>query len=273
MKKITEILQLCQNKNYNSILVHCITNPISINQCANIVIAAGANPIMAEHPDEVAEITKMSDALLINTGNITDTRMKSFKISANTANNLNIPIIIDIVGASCSTLRLNYIKNFLKDYKVDIIKGNMSEIKALLGYNYSSHGIDVSENDKINDSNLKNSVLIAKNLAQKYNTTVMITGKYDIIADFKSSFVIRNGNSNLSKLTGTGCMLGALTAVYMKFLKSLNAAILACVYLSIAGDNSIYKGPESYLSDILDNIYSLSPEILEEKADIIEYRS
>ena len=112
-------------------LIHCITNPISINQCANGVLAVGAIPIMAEHPLEAAEITQAADALVLNLANITDVRMQSMKISAQTAQKNNIPFIIDAVGVACSALRRNFVNGFLKEFKPAAIKGNYSEIYAL----------------------------------------------------------------------------------------------------------------------------------------------
>ena len=109
-------------------VVHCITNPISINLCANGVLAVGAKPIMAEHPLEVAEITKTADVLVLNLGNITDARIRSIKISAKIAHEHNIPFVIDAVGVACSQLRRNLIRELLKEIKPTAIKGNYSEI-------------------------------------------------------------------------------------------------------------------------------------------------
>ena len=94
-------------------LIHCITNPISINDCANILLAIGARPIMAEHPDEVAEITAIAKGLALNLGNITDARMASMKISAGAAKDKGIPFVLDLVGLSCSRLRQKYAKELL----------------------------------------------------------------------------------------------------------------------------------------------------------------
>ena len=127
-------------------LVHCITNPISINQCANAVLAVGAKPIMAEHPKEVEEITNVADALVLNLGNITDARMESMLISAKTASENNIPFVVDAVGISCSALRRDYIKRIIK-YKPKVIKGNYSEIKALYDSEYKSAGVDADFED------------------------------------------------------------------------------------------------------------------------------
>ena len=112
-------------------LIHCITNPISINQCANAILAIGARPIMAEHPSEVREITETSDALMLNLGNITDARMVSMKNALLAAKEKGIPAILDAVGIACSKLRRNYISELLEIGIPTVIKGNYSEIYAL----------------------------------------------------------------------------------------------------------------------------------------------
>ena len=101
-------------------LIHCITNPISINQCANGILAIGARPMMAEHPKEVSEITRTAQALMLNLGNITDARMESMLISAKTANEMGIPILLDAVGIACSTLRREYVHSDTPEQRYDL---------------------------------------------------------------------------------------------------------------------------------------------------------
>ena len=112
-------------------LIHCITNPISINDCANVVLALGAKPIMAEHPKEVHEITALAKALAVNLGNITDARAESIFISGGVAKNAQIPCVIDVVGVACSALRMELAQRFIRECAPCVIKGNLSEIKAL----------------------------------------------------------------------------------------------------------------------------------------------
>ena len=123
-------------------LIHCITNPISINQCANAILAVGGRPMMAEHPKEVAEITRTASALMLNLGNITDVRMQSIGISAETAKRAGIPILLDAVGIACSRLRRDYMHELLSKVTPAVIKGNYSEINALHEDNYCASGVD-----------------------------------------------------------------------------------------------------------------------------------
>ena len=110
MRKLNEVCGAVREKRP---LIHCITNPISINQCANAILAAGARPIMAEHPAEVKEITETADALMLNLGSITDARMQSMEISLRAATEKGIPVVLDVVGTACSTLRREFAARLL----------------------------------------------------------------------------------------------------------------------------------------------------------------
>lgn len=235
-------------------LVHCITNPISINQCANAILAVGARPIMAEHPDEAEQITSSAHSLLLNLGSPTDARIKSITISSATAKRNKLPFVLDAVGVSCSTLRRELAKNILIHSSPSIVKGNYSEISALANSDYNSAGVDA-------DSALSDTAVCrnAIALANEYNTVVLASGKHDIITDGKSLFYIKNGSSRLSSVTGTGCMLGALTAAYMSAAKPINAAICACAVLGICGelaDSAIGIG--SYMTALFDKLSTIS---------------
>ena len=125
-----------------SSLIHCITNPISINQCANAILAVGGRPIMAEHPREVSEITATAGALMLNLGNITDVRMEAMRLSARTAAEQGTPILLDAVGVACSKLRRDYACGLLEAVTPAVIKGNYSEINALYQESYRASGVD-----------------------------------------------------------------------------------------------------------------------------------
>lgn len=266
MQNLKEILYMRNKLLKNSPLIHSITNPISINQCANVIISLGANPIMAEHPLEVSNITKKSNALAINLGNITDARIKSIEISSKTAHKNNIPFIIDLVGVGISDLRLNLSKNIINNYKPNVIKGNMSEIKSFLDLKSSPKGVDVGEKDKINLDNLDNSVEIAKNLSNKTNSIVLITGKYDIISNSNKTYIIKNGSEKLSNITGSGCILTNIVSCFLSVSKDIESVLLSTLIINIAAELSQNaKGPGSFLVEFLDNIYNISDE------DILKY--
>ncbi len=245
-------------------LIHCITNPISINQCANAVLAAGGRPMMAEHPKEVGEITVTANALLLNLGNITDVRMESMLISAGVANKNDIPCVIDAVGVACSSHRRAYACSLIKGSRPAVIKGNYSEINALYNEGYSSAGVDADK--ALNEKDIKKAAAI---LAKKYNTVILASGKTDIITDGETTVSVKNGCAQLSKITGTGCMLGVLCAVFLSEERSINSVITACAVLGICGQLSEKdKGNGSFFVGLIDRLSTLTDSDLEKYIDM-----
>lgn len=257
-QKICNIRNILKEKNS---LIHCITNPISINQCANAILSVGAKPIMAEHPQEVAEITRTANALLVNIGNITDVRMESILISAKEANRIGIPIVLDAVGVACSSLRREFVKEFLKNISPTVIKGNYSEIMALYNESYRSAGVD-------SDSSLKTEKTenASIELSRMLGVTVLASGKQDIVTDGKILAKINNGTPLLSSVTGTGCMQGALCASFLSAENSIYSVITACTILGICGELALTdKGIGSFMVNLMDVISTLKD------TDIIKY--
>ena len=259
-------------------LIHCITNNITINDCANIVLSAYGKPIMAEHYKEVFDITKSANSLAINLGNISDDKMKSVMISGKTAYENKIPIIIDIVGVSCSKLRLDFAIKFIEKYKPNVIKGNMSEIKTILALNIKSRGIDVNKEDVTNNDNINDNVYIVKELALKTSSTIVATGAIDIISDGNKTYIIENGCEELSRVTGTGCMLNALIATYISSKDIINSSILGTIVMGISGELSKSQlengesniGIASFKIKLIDNISTIKDKDILEKVKIRE---
>ena len=253
---VDKIFEICRQLKNKKPLIHCITNPISINQCANAILAMGAKPVMAEHPDEVCEITGTAHALMLNTGNITDARMKSILLSAKKASERGIPVLIDVVGVACSTLRRNYVSDLLKTTVPSVIKGNYSEIEALYRKDYSSPGVDAEVS--LDESYIAET---AKDLAIKYKTVIIATGKTDIVTDGIKTVYIKNGVPELASVTGTGCMLGAICTAFMSTANSLDASISACCYMGICGELAVTEsGYGSYMVNLMDSLSTLGRE-------------
>lgn len=226
---------LCEIKNTKP-LVHCITNPISITRCADLILALGARPIMAEHPKETAGITKTAEALLLNLGNITDARKKSMLISGRIARKNKIPVVIDVVGISCSNFRRKYALRLICASKPAIIKGNYSEIYALYSEKYKSQGVDADK--KLT----KEEVTIAATfLSKKYDAVILASGKEDIVALKNKVSYIRNGTEKFTTVTGTGCMLGAVCACFLSAEEPYYAAVFSCVIFGICGERATDK--------------------------------
>jgi hydroxyethylthiazole kinase len=255
------LIRLRKDVRVNKPLIHCISNPISINDCANAILAVGGRPIMAEHPKEVAEITRTASALCVNLGNITDARMESMMISGAVAREANIPSIIDVVGIGCSSLRYHYALDYISKNQPSIIKGNMSEIRTLYNGSIDTIGIDVNETDCINETSLPSKAIIVKSLAMRYQCTVIASGLIDIISDGTRTYYIRNGHEKLTLITGTGCMLTVLTGSYLSTKDVLNSSILAVSMLGICGE--VVKeavGPGSFRTALLDSLFTITDE-------------
>ncbi len=249
-------------------LIHCITNPISINQCANAILAVGARPIMAEHPAEVREISASADALMLNLGNITDARMQSMGISLKTAAEKGIPVVLDAVGVACSSLRRDFLSRLLETGTPTVVKGNYSEILALQRTAYRASGVDADaaiDADEAEDA--------AVRLARGYRTTILASGKTDIVTDGSWIVRINNGTPQLSSVTGTGCMLGALCGAYLSVSGGMEAAAAACMVLGICGQIAeTEKGGGSFMVCLMDALSTLTDTQAESYMDTEERR-
>ncbi|MCC2163710.1 hydroxyethylthiazole kinase [Brotaphodocola catenula] len=283
-------------------LIHCITNPISIHDCANVILATGARPIMAEHPKEVEEITAVSSALMLNLGNITDVRMESMRLALAQANRDKIPVILDLVGVTCSHLRRRFAESLLEEGQFAVIKGNISEILAVASLPFHGTGIDAGAEDAISGENQSQRGEVAKSLAKTLGCAVLATGKKDLVAVSDQAFLVSNGDPALSGITGTGCMVGALTASYLPAVSTQSlrssigtkgtdseylvgdscaeaesafsewalSALLGVVTMGIAGEKATKdsRGPGSFQTALLDEIFCLSEEEFARKARI-----
>ena len=246
-------------------LVHSITNYVTVNDCANILLAIGASPIMADDLKESADITSLSKALVINIGTLNERTIESMIASGKKANELGIPVIFDPVGAGASAFRNETTKRILSEVKINVVRGNMSEIKFISGLSCETKGVDVSENDEQSDE--KEKINIAKELASQLNCSVAITGVKDFISDGKRCAILENGTKLLSKVTGTGCMTSALIGAYLGADNDpFISAISGIISMGICGEISFEKnedlGTGSFRVGIIDAISKLDAEII-----------
>jgi hydroxyethylthiazole kinase len=255
LEKIDQIRKAVKGE---SPLIHCITNPISIQACANTVLALGARPVMAEHPDEVAEITKTAQALVLNLGNITDVRMRSMPIAATVASEKNIPMVLDTVGVACSKHRRIFANTLLSTFPFATVKGNYSEIYALYQEEYHACGVDADETleeEKVLDA--------AVHLARSYRTVLLASGKTDIITDGRRCYYIKNGTEQLARVTGTGDMLGVLCGCYLAAKTDIMAVVAACAMLGVCGELAeTTMGSGSFMVNLMDRLSRLKREEL-----------
>lgn len=265
-----EIYQIRSAVQEKAPLIHCITNPISIHDCANVVLAAGGRPMMAEHPAEVEEITATAGALALNLGNITDARKASILIAGKAAMRREIPVILDMVGIGCSHFRKEITEEFLGQRIPGaplILKGNMSELKALAGGGCSVSGVDADPKDVLSETNREETIRLAKTVANTWGAVVLASGKTDLVTDGREVHLIDNGCEMMGRITGTGCMLNVLTAAYMSVGKPMTAAVAACVVLGISGEMAAgqRRGTGSFQIAFQDALFCMKDEDIRER--------
>ena len=255
-------------------LIHNITNYVTVNDCANIIIACGAAPIMADDRDEAAEITSICGGLNINIGTLNSRTIASMFLAGKRANELDHPVVLDPVGAGASKLRTDTAIQLLEEVKFTVIRGNISEIKTLASGSGTTKGVDADVSDKVTEDNLDDAVSFAKAFAAKTGTVVAITGAIDIVADGRTAYCIRNGHPMMSAITGTGCQLSAMTAAFVtaKPDQPLEAAAAAVCAMGLAGEIAHRRltaldGNSSYRNYIIDAVYKMTPEMLAEGAN------
>ncbi len=254
-------------------LIHAITNYVTANDCANILLACGASPVMADDPGEVAEITGACDGLQINLGTPNERTVSSMLIAGKAANRKNIPVVFDPVGVGASAFRIKTAKTLLRELHFDVIRGNISEIRVLALGTGMGKGVDAAPADGITESILEEAVSFVKDFASKMGCVVAVTGATDVVTDGKTAYCIRNGHPMMSSVTGTGCQLSALTAAFAAANPDnpLLAAAAAVCAMGLAGEIAHRRlepldGNGSYRNYIIDGIYRLTPEQLEEGA-------
>ncbi len=251
-------------------LIHSITNYVTVNDCANMLLACGGSPIMADDIGEVGEITALCGGLNINIGTLNERTVASMLAAGKTANACGHPVVLDPVGAGASRLRTETANMLLRDIQFAAIRGNISEIKALALGAGTTKGVDADIADAVTAETLNNTVSFAKKFAKQTGAVIAITGATDVVADAQKSYVIQNGHPMMSKITGTGCMLSAITAAYLAANPSqpLEAAAAAVCAMGLCGQRAYERlgardGNATYRNFIIDEMFNLSGDELE----------
>ncbi len=262
-----------ENVRKKSPLIHNITNYVTVNDVANILLACGASPIMADEPDDAVEITTLCNGLNINIGTLNSRTIKSMFLSAEKAESLNHVLLLDPVGVGASSLRTNTALELMKKFKFDVIRGNSSEIKTLVLGSGTTKGVDADKADSVNENNLDFMIKFVKDFADSYGAVIALTGAIDLVSDSSKCFVIRNGKSEMGKITGTGCQLSGLITAYIAANpeNKLEATAAAVCSMGLAGEIAFEllqngEGNSTYRNRIIDTIYNMTPEILNEGA-------
>ena len=266
--------ELFENVRQKTPLIHCITNYVTVNDCANMLLACGGSPIMADDPEDAVEITAICGGLNINIGTLNRRTIPAMFAAGKRANELGHPVVLDPVGAGASTLRTETAVRLLKEVKLAVIRGNISEIKTLALGSGTTKGVDADVADRVTEENLGGAVTFAKDFARRAGAVVAITGAIDLVTDGERTLCIRNGRPEMASITGTGCQLSALTAAFVTANpdRPLEAAAAAVCAMGLCGEIAYKRmtgldGNSSYRNYIIDAMYRLTPAALEEGAN------
>ncbi len=262
-----------ENVKEKSPLIHNITNYVTVNDVANVLLACGGSPIMSDEPADVADITSICGGLNINIGTLNQKSIEGMFIAGAKANELGHFVLLDPVGAGASKLRTDIAIKLMNSIKFDVIRGNVSEIKTLaLGFG-TTKGVDADAADTVTDDNLEDMIAFAKSFSQKTKAVIAITGAIDLVADSEKCYVIRNGRPEMSKITGTGCQLSGIAtafAVANPDDKTKAVAAAVCV-MGLAGEIGCAnllpgEGNSTLRNRIIDAICNMDAEALNKGA-------
>jgi hydroxyethylthiazole kinase len=251
--------ELLREVRRQSPVVHHLTNWVTIYDCAQIVKTLGASPVMAHAPEEAADMTRIASALVLNVGTLTVDFVEAMKTAAASANRKCIPVILDVCGAGASDLRDRKVSELLDEVKINIIKGNSSEIARVSGLDVRTKGVDATEVAADLES-------LAQKLARQRQATVVITGEVDIVTSGQGAFRVRNGNVMMTSVVGTGCMaasvIGAFAAVESDYRRAA-ACALACYGIAAELAAAQSRGPASFKTALFDCLFNLDESTVE----------
>jgi len=250
----------------NKLLIHNITNYVVMNYTANALLAMGASPVMAHAPNEVEQMVSFAGALVLNIGTLDNDWIDSMIIAGKKASSLKTPIILDPVGSGATSLRTDSAKKIINETKISVIRGNASEILSLKDNDSKTKGVDSIHS-------VEDASNTAKILAGELQTTLAITGSVDLITDGDRTVHVSNGHPLMSCVTGTGCTATAVIGAFLAVDNDpFSAAATALAFFGLAGEVAGEKAqaPGSFMIEMLDALYTITPEKLEAGCQIKE---
>ena len=265
---IDTIKAVLENTQNRTPMVHSITNNVTINDCANIILAAGGTAIMAQDEREVEEITSHAQALVLNMGAVR--AQEAMLRAAKIAKRNGCPVVLDPVAAGASTLRREMCSRLLSENLVSVIRGNASEVRALAAGAEQETGVEASALDSVTEDNLQESAAWLRSFSRRTGAVVMLTGAMDVITDGTRTAVVRGGSAYLRRITGAGCMLTSLTGVYCGANPDilLEAAVTASEVMKHCGETAEARvrkemeGTASFRTRLIDAVSLLNADEL-----------
>ena len=264
---------MLENVRAKTPLVHNITNYVTVNDVANVLLAAGGSPIMSDDADDVEDITSICGGLNINIGTLNKNTIPSMFLAGRKANELGHIVLLDPVGAGASRLRTDTANRLMHEVRFDAVRGNISEIKTLCTGSGTTKGVDADAVDAVTEANLDNGVALVKAFARQAGCIIAVTGAIDLVSDGERCWCIRNGRPEMSRITGTGCQLSALTTAFLVANPEhkLEAAAAAVCTMGLAGEIAWANmqpgdGNSTYRNRIIDAIFNMTGDALEKGA-------
>lgn len=246
--------KVIQDVRKKSPLVHNITNYVVMNTTANAILAIGASPVMAHSSDEVCDIVRIADSLVINIGTLSEAWVNAMKMAVKQANDMNKPVVLDPVGAGASSYRNSVISELIENYKFSVIRGNASEIISVVSNVNTTKGVDSTHK-------AENAIDAAIQINKIYGSVVCISGETDYIISDKKIIKIKNGHPMMAKVTGMGCTATALIGAFIGTeINILLAVTSAMSLMGVAGELASMesKGPASLQMNFLDKLYNIT---------------
>ena len=255
-------------------LIHNITNYVTVNDVANILLACGGSPIMSDEVEDVEDITSICNGLNINIGTLHKSSIEGMLRAGKKANDLHHPILLDPVGAGASKFRTETALRLMQELNLAVIRGNISEIKTLALGSGTTKGVDADVSDAVTEENLEQAIEFVKAFSKKTGTIIAVTGRIDLVTDGNRCYVIRNGRPEMGKITGTGCQLSGMMTAFITANpdEMLEAAAAAVCAMGLAGEIGWSRmqtgdGNATYRNRIIDAIYNMTGDILEKGAN------
>lgn len=240
-------------------LIHNITNYVTMDFVANLLLASGASPVMAHAIEEIEDMCSLANALVINIGTLSESWVKSMKRAFEIAQASHIPTVFDPVGAGATKYRTQMAIDLIRNGSPTVIRGNASEISAIAKLNYSTKGVESTLEPK---EILKE----AQELSFQTKSIVVVSGASDYVVSNEDIAIIHNGHAMMSKVTGMGCGATALIGTFLAVNKSLfQATIHAMAYIGIAGEmaSKNMQGPGSFRTAFIDCIFGMEENDIE----------
>lgn len=252
-------------------VVQCITNFVTVNDCANIILAAGGSPSMAQDPREVEEAVAGVQALVCNLGAIDF--VDSMILAGRRAVQLGRPVVLDPVAAGGTQLRRDASRRLLEQVRFTAIRGNASEIRFLAGQQSAGSGVDAGAADTVTEEGLPAAAELVKGLAQRTGSVIALSGTLDIVSDGRQTAVLRNGCPSMARITGSGCMLTSLIGAFcggcpedpFSAVTAAMAVMGTCGELAEARRLRNGTGNATFRTDLIDAVFTLTEQQLTDR--------